>query len=207
MRIVLRGRRGRVCPTADGQDSQPTRYIGQELSRPVRQVLKRGEAVYRPGPYFRIRPQLRLHILTAGDDKHIDEGKLCVSFKVDTPVTVYVFYFDKLRVLPQWLKPWEKTCWKVRRSNASGSTLKGTFTLFTKDVPAVRITLYGNVSRVMAVDPEFRKNRDGKLAAHHGLSYALWTPLWSAESPYVTESQRCHCELQYVSKRHVPASG
>lgn len=103
--------------------------------------------------------QGQTHIQTAGDDKHIEEDKPCLSFEVNVPVTVYIVYGDKLRVLPSWLKEYKDTRWKITRNieSCNVSTLKGIFTLFSKDFPAGKITLNGNLSREMAKDPEFKK--------------------------------------------------
>lgn len=101
--------------------------------------------------------QAQTHIQTAGNDKHIDEDEPCFSFEVDVPVTVYVVYADKLRILPSWLREYEDTRWKVTRKDSSTTTLKGLFTLFAREFPAGTITLNGNLSKGMARDPEFVK--------------------------------------------------
>jgi hypothetical protein len=105
-------------------------------------------------------------ILTAGNDKHIDQAQKCLSFEVNRPVTVYIVYGDKLRVLPAWLRSWDNTRWKVTRTDSSAVTLKGLFSLFAKDFPAGRIVLNGNLSPEMAADPEFRKNRGGTFCMY-----------------------------------------
>ena len=100
-------------------------------------------------------------ILTAGNDKHIDENSPCFSFHVNLPVTVYVVYADKMRVLPNWLKQYEDTRWKVTRKDSNASTLKGIFTLFAREFPAGQITLNGNLSKAMGEDPVFRRMNGG----------------------------------------------
>ncbi len=99
----------------------------------------------------------RTLVQTAGNDKLIDENETCLSFEVNVPVTVYVVYSDKLRVLPGWLKEFQDTRWKMTRKDTNPSTLKGIFTLLAKDFPAGKVTLYGNLSKAMAADPEFVK--------------------------------------------------
>ena len=96
-------------------------------------------------------------IKTAGDDKVIAEDKVCLSFRVNVPVTVYVVYGDKLRVLPSWLQEWTDTRYKVTRKDTNPTTLKGLFTLLAKDFPAGVVTLKGNLSRQMAEDEEFKR--------------------------------------------------
>jgi len=105
-------------------------------------------------------------IQTAGNDKMIDENEPCLSFEVNVPVTVYVVYSDKLRLLPQWLKEYENTRWKVTRKDTNPTTLKGIFSLLAKDFPAGKITLYGNLSKAMAEDAEFRKLKGGTFCMY-----------------------------------------
>lgn len=97
------------------------------------------------------------HIQTAGDDKFIDEAQPCLSFETSVPVTVYVVYGDKLRLLPAWLKDFENTRWKATRKDSNPTTLKGLFTLFSKDFPPGKVTLYGNLAPAMAADADFKK--------------------------------------------------
>ena len=99
-------------------------------------------------------------IKTAGNDKMILEDQVCLSFRVNIPVTVYVVYGDKLRVLPNWLQQWTNTRYKVTRKDANPTTLKGIFTLLAKDFPSGVVTLNGNLSKQMAEDEEF-KNMKG----------------------------------------------
>ncbi len=106
------------------------------------------------------------HILTAGNDKFIEEDKPCLSFEVNVPVTVYIVYGDKLRVLPCWLKEYENTRWKITRKDSNTTTLKGIFSLFSKDFPAGKITLNGNLSKAMADDPEFKKMKGGTFCMY-----------------------------------------
>ncbi|MDD4869374.1 MAG: hypothetical protein PHR77_02345 [Kiritimatiellae bacterium] len=106
------------------------------------------------------------HILTAGNDKFIDEEKPCLSFEVNIPVSVYIVYGDKLRVIPSWLKEFEDTRWKVTRKDSNATTLKGIFTLFRKDFSAGKITLNGNLSKAMANDPEFKKMKGGTFCMY-----------------------------------------
>jgi hypothetical protein len=101
--------------------------------------------------------QGQTQLLTAGDDKFIDEDQPCLTFEVDEPVTVYVVYSDKMRILPAWLKEYTDTRWKVTRKDSNASTLKGLFTLFAKDFPKGQVTLKGNLSKGMAQDPDFKR--------------------------------------------------
>jgi hypothetical protein len=112
--------------------------------------------------------QGQTHIQTAGNDKHIDEDKPCLSFDVTVPVTVYILYGDILRLIPSWLKEYKDTKWKVTRNieSCNVSTLKGIFTLFTKDFQAGKITLNGNLSKKMAKDPEFKKMKGTKFCMY-----------------------------------------
>jgi len=95
------------------------------------------------------------HILTAGDDKMIDEDEPCVSFHADRPVSVYVVYADKLRVLPKWLREFTDTREKVTRDDSDTTTLKGIFTLFARNFDAGPIILKGNLAPAMRNDPMF----------------------------------------------------
>jgi len=105
-------------------------------------------------------------IQTAGNDKMIDEEEPCLSFEVNVPVTVYVVYSDKLRMLPGWLKEFQDTRWKVTRKDTNAVTLKGLFTLLAKDFQAGKVTLYGNLSKAMAADPEFVKLKGGTFCMY-----------------------------------------
>ena len=106
------------------------------------------------------------YIRTAGNDKMIDENDLCLSFRVNTPVTVFVVYADKLRALPCWLQDFRDTREKVTRTDSNTSTLKGIFTLFAKDFDPGIIALNGNLSRTMAGDSAFRSS---------GMGYCMYT--------------------------------
>jgi len=105
-------------------------------------------------------------IKTAGDDKHIPEDQPCLSFRVNRPVTVYVVYGDKLRMLPAWLREFTDTRWRVTRKDTNPANLKGSFTLFAKDFPAGRITLNGNLSKPMAEDAEFKRMKGGTFCMY-----------------------------------------
>ena len=96
-------------------------------------------------------------IKTAGNDKSISENQPCLSFRVNVPVTVYVLYGDKLRILPAWLAEFSNTRWKATRQDTNPATLKGIFTLFAKDFPPGVVTLNGNLSKQMAQDEEFQR--------------------------------------------------
>lgn len=96
-------------------------------------------------------------IKTAGDDKMIAEDQVCLSFRVNVPVTVYVVYGDKLRILPSWLQQWTNSRYKVTRKDSNPTTLKGLFTLYAHDFPPGIVTLKGNLSKAMAEDEEFRR--------------------------------------------------
>ncbi|MFA6561310.1 MAG: hypothetical protein WCV00_05325 [Verrucomicrobiia bacterium] len=96
-------------------------------------------------------------IRTAGNDKSILEDQPCLSFRANVPVTVYVLYGDKLRILPDWLRQFTDTRWKVTRKDTNAATLKGFFTLFSKEFPAGVISLNGNLSKQMAEDAEFKR--------------------------------------------------
>ena len=96
-------------------------------------------------------------IQTAGDDKFFVEDQMTLSFRVNVPVTVYIIYGDKLRVLPSWLRGYTNTRWKVTRQDTNPTTLKGLFTLLARDFPAGEIRLLGNLSNETANDPEFKK--------------------------------------------------
>ncbi|MEW6357443.1 MAG: hypothetical protein AB1696_14025 [Planctomycetota bacterium] len=102
-----------------------------------------------------------LHIRTAGDDKMIGEDAPCVTFEVDSPVTVHVVYADKLRVPPRWLREFTDTREKATRDDTDTTTLKGIFTLFARDFEAGRITLNGNLSREMREDAQFKARGGG----------------------------------------------
>jgi len=128
-------------------------YALGEFARGAKQYIDR-DYTFEYVPQF-LRGQTAIH--TAGNDKPIDERQPCLSFVVDRPVTVYIVYSDKLRVLPRWLQAWENTRWKVTRPDASAVTLKGLFTLYAKNFPAGRITLNGNLSPQMAADAEYRR--------------------------------------------------
>ena len=105
-------------------------------------------------------------IKTAGNDKMIPEDRVCLSFRVNVPVTVYVVYGDKLRILPTWLQPWTDTRYKVTRKDTNPSTLKGIFTLFAKDFPPGVVTLNGNLSKQMAADEEFERMKGGTFCMY-----------------------------------------
>lgn len=105
------------------------------------------------------------HIRTAGNDKMIDENDLCLSFRVDVPVTVFVVYADKLWALPRWLREFRDTRQKVTRTDSNTSTLKGISTLFSKGFPPGVISLNGNLSEGMADDPQF--NESGLMGANY----------------------------------------
>jgi hypothetical protein len=114
-------------------------------------------------------------IQTAGDDKFFVEDKLTLSFRVSAPVTVYIVYGDKLRVLPAWLRNWTDTRWKVTRKDTNATTLKGYFTLFAKDFPAGEIRLLGNLSNKMANDPAFKKLK--------GSTYCMYSVVVAPKKP------------------------
>ena len=101
-------------------------------------------------------PEGAICIRTAGDDKMILEDALSLRLHVSRPVTLYVVYADKLRVLPKWLSGYENTRAKVTRADSNTTTLKGIFTLFRRDFPAGSIALYGNLAPAMAADPALR---------------------------------------------------
>ena len=101
------------------------------------------------------------HIRTAGDDKMIDENDPCLSFRVNMPVTVYIVYADKLRVLPRWLEDFADTREKVTRDDSDTTTLKGIFTLFARDFNLGQIVLNGNLSEEMRSDPLFMARGGG----------------------------------------------
>ena len=105
-------------------------------------------------------------IKTAGNDKMILEDQVCLSFRVNVPVTVYVVYGDKLRVLPNWLQQWTNTRYKVTRKDSNSTTLKGLFTLLAKDFPAGVVTLNGNLSKQMAEDEEFKRMKGGTFCMY-----------------------------------------
>jgi hypothetical protein len=105
-------------------------------------------------------------IETAGNDKMILEDQVCLSFRVNVPVTVYVVYGDKLRLLPEWLRHWTDTRYKVTRKDSNPTTLKGIFTLFAKDFPAGVVTLNGNLSKQMADDEEFKRMKGGTFCMY-----------------------------------------
>lgn len=105
-------------------------------------------------------------IKTAGNDKLIPEDQVCLSFQVNVPVTVYVVYGDKLRILPDWLAKWTDTRYKVTRKDTEPKTLKGIFSLFSKDFPAGQVTLHGNLSKRMAEDEEFRRMKGGTFCMY-----------------------------------------
>jgi len=137
-------------------------YALGEFAKGAKQYIDR-DYTFEYVPEF-LRGQTTIH--TAGNDKQIDQSQPCLSFEVDRPVTVYVVYGDKLRVLPDWLKTWENTRWKVTRADSDAKTLKGLFGLFAKDFPAGRITLNGNLSPRMAADAEFRRNHGGTFCMY-----------------------------------------
>jgi len=137
-------------------------YTLGEFAKGAKQYIDR-DYVFEYVPQFLVG---QATILTAGNDKHIDQSQPCVSFEVDRPVTVYVVYGDKLYVLPNWLQAWKNTRWKVTRTDSNAVTLKGLFTLLANDFPAGRITLNGNLSPLMAADAEFRKNRGGTFCMY-----------------------------------------
>ena len=95
------------------------------------------------------------HILTAGNDKMIDEHAPCLRIELGAAATVYVVYADKLRVLPRWLEGYCDTREKITRTDSNPSTLKGIFTLFAQACDAGVVTLYGNLSTAMRDDPAF----------------------------------------------------
>lgn len=99
------------------------------------------------------------HIRTAGNDKMIPETAPCLSFVVTEPVTVMIVYADKLRgplgSTPCWLADFGDTREKVTRTDSNPSTLKGIFTLFTRDFEPGRVELWGNLAAAMAADPAF----------------------------------------------------
>ena len=95
------------------------------------------------------------HILTAGNDKMIDEAEPCLWLELARPATVYVVYADKLRLLPRWLEGYCDTREKITRTDSNPSTLKGIFTLFAQACDAGVVTLYGNLSTAMRDDPAF----------------------------------------------------
>lgn len=109
------------------------------------------------------------HIRTAGNDKMIQEDSRCMSFRAAVPVTVFIVYADKLRVLPCWLNAFRDTREKVTRTDSNTSTLKGIFTLFAKDFDPGLITLNGNLSPVMADDEAFK--RSGPM----GTNYCMYS--------------------------------
>jgi len=109
------------------------------------------------------------HILTAGNDKMLDEAEPCLWLELARPATVYVVYADKLRVLPRWLAGYRDTREKVTRSDSNPSTLKGIFTLFAHAFDAGEVTLYGNLAPAMRDDPAFRAS--GPL----GTNYCMYS--------------------------------
>jgi hypothetical protein len=121
-------------------------------------------------------------IQTAGDDKFFVEDQPTLSFRVNVPVTVYIVYGDKLRVLPAWLRNWTDTRWKVTRRDTNPTTLKGYFTLFAKDFPAGEIRLLGNLSNEMANDPAFKKLK--------GSTYCMYSVVVAPKMPAHTTQPR-----------------
>lgn len=108
-------------------------------------------------------------IKTAGNDKMITENKLCFSFEINVPVTVYIVYADKLKILPKWLEEYNNIREKITRQDSNTSTLKGIFSLFSKDFEAGKISLGGNLADEMLDDQKFKDS--GPL----GTNYCMYS--------------------------------
>jgi hypothetical protein len=117
------------------------------------------------------------HILTAGNDKMIDEHAPCLRIELGAAATVYVVYADKLRVLPRWLEGYCDTREKITRTDSNPSTLKGIFTLFSQAFDAGVVTLYGNLSAAMRDDPTFQAS--GPL----GTNYCMYSVIIKQQRP------------------------
>lgn len=111
----------------------------------------------------------KTYITTAGNDKMINENELCFSFETNVPVTVYIVYADKLKFLPKWLKEYNNTREKITRQDSNTSSLKGIFSLFSKDFEAGKIYLRGNLAEKMIEDQKFKNS--GPL----GTNYCMYS--------------------------------
>jgi len=111
----------------------------------------------------------KTYIKTAGNDKMINENKLCFSFETNVPITVYIVYADKLKILPKWLEGYNNTRDKITRQDSNTSNLKGIFSLFSKDFEAGKINLGGNLAEKMLDDQKFKDS--GPL----GTNYCMYS--------------------------------
>ena len=109
------------------------------------------------------------YIKTAGNDKMINENELCFSFETNVPITVYIVYADKLKILPKWLEGYNNTRDKITRQDSNTSNLKGIFSLFSKDFEAGKINLGGNLAEKMLDDQKFKDS--GPL----GTNYCMYS--------------------------------
>jgi hypothetical protein len=80
-------------------------------------------------------------IQTANEDKINKSGSL-LSFNLNHAGTVYVAYDPRATTLPTWLKGWQKLTDKIGINDSKISS----FTLYSKDFPAGKVTLGGNMT-------------------------------------------------------------
>ncbi len=108
-----------------------------------------------------------LHIKTFGNDKLISENDLCVSFRVNCDVDLYVLYADKFPSLPMWLQEYERKRLNVTRLDSTPNNLKGYFGLYKKTFTKGLIELKGCSPQKMLEQDWFVKSL--------GYTYCMYT--------------------------------
>ncbi|OGF48628.1 MAG: hypothetical protein A2231_01510 [Candidatus Firestonebacteria bacterium RIFOXYA2_FULL_40_8] len=73
-----------------------------------------------------------IHLKTCGDDKLISEKNQCVKFEISETADVCVLFADKFPVLPEWLKEYDITRYKITRQDSACCNFKGIFSVFKR---------------------------------------------------------------------------
>jgi hypothetical protein len=84
-------------------------------------------------------------IQTANEDK-INTSSSLLSFNLNHAGTVYVAYDPRATTLPTWLQGWKKLTDKIGINDSKISS----FNLYSKDFPAGKVTLGGNMAGAAA---------------------------------------------------------
>ncbi len=91
-------------------------------------------------------------IMTAGNDKMFEESERCFSFNVNKRVLVSILYADKYSVKPDWLNNFTNTQKKVYRQDSSTETMKGIFSVYSKEFQSGLISINGCLGKGIKTD-------------------------------------------------------
>ena len=100
-------------------------------------------------------------IITAGNDKMFEENEICFSFNVNKAVIVHILYADKYPILPNWLLDYKKTEKKVYRHDSSNDTMKGIFTVYSKEFLAGEIQINGCLGKGIKTEKFIKSGGSG----------------------------------------------